>query len=295
MHLLLKNGYSLKEISTLLPDYAMDKEMILNHSYAIKYRSLYHNIGMIDFLEFILNQNKFQKRMENISKKTLSYPAFLLLTSLAISYFFLSYLIPQILSSLNEFQIETQLTFLIHAIEIIQFIFFMMLLLVIVFYLLTRNKQLQLLIYAYTYQNFSRNIIFDWISLQFANILLLLYKSSLPIQECIKATHALRQQYIISTISYHMKNQLEDGKTLKTVITSAMLTKELKTYLLVAIESGQFLSVLIDYVHFKEISFESRINKLAKTVQFVAYTYISLLLIVMYQVIFLPMQFINNI
>ena len=295
MYLLLKNGYSLKEIATLLPNYAMSKETVLNHPYAMKYRFLFDIIGMIQFLSFILKQNKFQMKMKEIVRKTLTYPSFLLLMALAISYFFLTYLIPQILRSLSEFQIETQLSVLIHTIELIQIIFYMVLILFALFYLCTRNKQLQILIYTYTYSHFSKNIIFDWISLNFANLLLLLYQSSLPIQECIKAIHALRQQYIISTLSYRMKAQLEEGIPLKSVIMDAIITQELKAYLLIAIESGDFLSVLHDYVQLKQMSFEARINKLAKTFQFIAYTYISLLLVIMYQVIFLPMQFINNI
>ena len=295
MYLLLKNGYSLKEIATLLPDYAMSKDMVLNHPYALKYRFLFDIIGIIHFLGFILKQQEFQKKMKEIVRKTLTYPSFLLLMSLAISYFFLTYLIPQILHSLSEFEIETQLNILIHTIELIQIVFFIVLMLCFLFYLCTRNKQLQILIYSYTYKHFSKNIIFDWISLNFANLLLLLYQSSLPIQECIKAIHALRQQYIISTLSYRMKTQLEDGKPLNVVIMNAIITQELKAYLLIAIESGQFLVVLQDYVQLKQKNFEMSINKLAKTLQFIAYTYISLLLIIMYQVIFLPMQFINNI
>ena len=295
VYLLLKNGYGHKEIKELLPSHAMSTEEILNHPYAYKYKFLYHTIGIIQFLDFILKQNKYKKRIKNILLKNLTYPLVLLGISLLMSYFFIYILIPQILNSLSEFQIGNEINLFIHMLSIIHLFLFLLVGMFFFFWLLTRNKKMQILIYSSCYRKFTKNIIIDRLSLDYAHVLLLLYQSGLPIQECIKIIHALKEQYIISIISYHIKTELEEGKALKNVITKSKLTEELKAYLLVAIESGDFKNVLQDYVTFKEEIFEKNITKIAKMLQMGAYSYISLLLVIMYQVVFLPMQMLNQI
>jgi len=294
VYLLLKNGYSLKEINELLPAYAMTMEEILKHSMVRKYGFLLKEIDLQNLLYFSLKRNKFRKNLEEKLRKNLTYPIVLMLTSLMISYFFIHFLIPQIMNSFSEFEMQAQFQMFIDFIRIIQKVLFLFLFLISTFLIICRNHILKILLYSFSYKKFSKTIFFDWISLEFANLLSLLYQSGLSIQECFKAIHILKRQVLLSNISYHILTQLEEGKSLRLGITNAKITKELKAYFLIAIESGDFIGVLNDYLEFKELSFQKRLNKIAQILQLSSYLYISILLIIMYQIIFLPMQLINQ-
>ena len=104
----------------------------------------------------------------------------------------------------------------------------------------------------------------------------------------------MREKPLISFLAYHVDEAFMKGEGMAEALDNPYLDSRLQSFMKMAVVSLNFDKLLRRYVEVCAMDMERRIKKYTRIVQFSIYILIGVMLIFIYQVLFLPIQAIGQ-
>lgn len=290
--LLLESGFSQREVETIL-NLDMTKSLIEIkgfYQYIKPYSQIETKLSQADFIQFVLQQAEYKKRIQATLKKQLTYPVILFFTAIISLFLFKFILLPSLMTSISSLTNDVNFEFFDFILSILIYFIFILLGIIGIFSFFWNKKIYRIVLFHLFKDRLFFSIQKEYLSIEFVSILYPLLSLGNSTKTCFEAMHQLKDNWLISSLSYQIICELESGNTLDEVISSSILADDLKQFLIIGITTGKLPMLLKQYQKIKMIQFQKNIQRIAKLIQSLSYILITCILFLLYQIIFSPMS-----
>jgi len=252
---------------------------------------LLKKLSFTSSLELSLNfYMKVKTRKDEIIKKC-AYPLGLLFVCLTALYLFDLYGIDTIFNLLKSFNANISLYSVLRV--IIRFsiyvFYFGLLFISILFLYLTRPKNISLAYIQFT-KLFKNSIIKEYYSLELISLYLICLESGYKTKDSIEILKSLRDIPVISLLAFHLDEALCSGDSLKDAASQNYYDELLNGFIKIASYTNDFNSVMKNYIELTSTKLTNKLKRLTNIIQTSIYLLVGMLVIFVYQVLYLPMQ-----
>lgn len=257
--------------------------------------SLLKTLPFVKALDMSLSfYNESEENEKTIISAT-AYPIALLFISLTALYLFDLYGLDSIFNLLSGF--NTNLSFYksirIAARCFIYFIYFGFITIAGLVMYFSRDKRV-IMFYEWLCRYFPNSIVQSYFCEEFISLLLICQKLGYKTRESLKYLKSLIKKPIISVLAFNMDKSLESGSSLKEASESMWYDPLLNGYIKIASFTKNFEAILENYVSISKLRIKRKMKSLATSIQIAIYVFIGLIIIFIYQILFLPMQAMGN-
>ena len=242
-------------------------------------------------LSFIEKEKEYTKSLMG----SFLYPFILLFLSLSALYIFDAYGLDTILNMLKSFNEDFGNVGAFRIIlRIIIYIFYILLVMVLALALyFFRNRNITLF-YVLICKYLPNSIVQKYFCVEFVSLLNICLNNGYKSKESIDILKSLHNKPITAFLAYHLDERLLEGETLKQASKQAYYDYSLSKFINIAIHSNDFSKILNDYVNLSTKQIKTKMKKTAGIIQFVTYCVIGIVIIFVYQILFLPMNALAN-
>ena len=311
---LLKVGLPLKDalnIITTKKNQKLVKEVIerLDHGETIETIFNYYLKEQIgNYFEVLINYLSFKDALalalkiyqnENTFKnqvlKELTYPVCLLVFTLVGIYLFNAYCFDGLLQSMNQFGMDFHNLILFKEILdiLINCLMIGVLIFLILFIYMSRPKRL-IMAYLLLNKYFPNSTYKEYLSSRFVLYFDACYKSGIKTKETIALLKAIKSQPLISFLAFHIDEELLKGELIEDALKSPYLDERLSRYIKIARYSDDLGEMLVVYYEDFKVRFAHKCRYLSKMIQISSYILIGVVIIFIYQILFIPMEIIGG-
>ena len=232
-----------------------------------------------------------QELRTSIVKKSL-YPCLIFTMSFAAVLLFSNYVVPQLLNSFSEFD-QPYLIVLLNFEKISASLFVIgLFILAIITFLLTSLDPLKRAFFQYAYRI---PLCREKISYDMAGYLRLLHEHGLSSKESFRFLLELNEKSYIQRCASLLYEGLLQGKdSLLLIKQCPYLTKNFKTAYWMGTKANEYEDSLKAYQKTQKNKWLRSIQILSVALQTISYTYVALLVICVYQIMLVPLQYINE-
>ena len=297
---LLQKGYGIKDSIELIKP--IDQEWLMHYERGEQIwefmnfelskmgKRLFHfNIQIFTLdqaLQHSLEYEKLKERFVNKWSKQLLYPCFLLFSSLGLFFVFTRYVYPMF-ETMNV-HLPTSNLLLLNLIQG-NVILLMIVLSVLVVILIIRPSKLMDKIIRFP-------IMQSIISYQLAFFLSLLSAQGCSSWQMLELLSHLEGSTLFQHLVSHIKEQLNQGNELTQILIShPYLSSSFKRFYKMGTISFELELFLKNYLDFQEIKWQQWLKKAVMLIQFCSYGLIAFVIVLMYQMMLLPLEMMNQI
>ena len=246
-------------------------------------------------LNLALNSFDYENDRNKEIRKNIFYPALLFFFSLTGLYLFEAYGLDSIFTILKSFEIDTRAFELIRAIlRIFTNAIYLITIVLMSIFLIFKSRQRIVYFYILLVRYMPNSLLETYYSQEFISFYRLTYRMGYKTKESIEILRSLKDKPIVSFIAYHVKEAFLEGKNMDEAMHTKYLDNRVSAFMKIAILSNDFDNMINNYVEFTKLELFRKIKFYTKVVQTFVYLLVGLLIIFIYQILFLPMQAIGQ-
>lgn len=225
----------------------------------------------------------------------IAYPCILLFVTITALYLFDLYGLDSIFSIVSSFDQEIKLYSNIRVLFriLITSIYYFMLLIILVVIYFSRPSKLAYL-YLFLSKHFPNSLIATYYSEEFVSLLLICVKRGYGSKNSIEILKKMKNKPVISLMAFHLEDSLLKGNTLNEAVKQKYFDNSLSRFIKIANFSKDFETILMSFIDLSRIKINHKMKQYSQTIQLFTYSFIGIIIIFIYQILFMPMQAING-
>lgn len=252
----------------------------------------------ISFSEALSLSLKFYEKNNETNNKLISniaYPCILLFVTVTALYLFDLYGIDAIFELLASFSTDLHFFESVRMVFriIIQGFYYGILLVIIVVIVFSRPSKLPLL-YIYFSKHFPNSLINTYYSEEFVSLLLVCVDKGYKTKEALTILKSMKSKPIVSFLAFHLDDALMQGEALKDATKKVYYDSSLSRFIKIANYTNDFSNILTNYTNLTREKINNKMKKYTLTIQIATYGFIGVIVVFIYEVLFLPMQAISS-
>ena len=253
-------------------------------------------LGLREDLHLSLRLFLEKKDLAASIQKALAYPLGMLMISLAGVYLFNTYCFEALLEAFSAMNTNLAgLKFFKEILDImISAIFILMIFAFILILYFTRPKR-QVLSYVFLLKYLSFSVLKDYFTNEFMIYFRECQNLGIKTYDTIAILKRLKDKPLISYLAHEIDKALLKGNDLKEALSLPIIDERLVYFIKIATSTANGQEMIKLYLDDFKKRFQSLCLKVAKSLQVVAYTLIGLLIIFVYQILFIPMSMLGGI
>lgn len=239
----------------------------------------------------------YNKNKENSKQleKAITYPIILLFISLTGLYLFDSYGLDSILNLMRSFNsdISTFMGLRIIMRIVIYFFYFSFLILSIVILIFINPKRIRIF-YILLSKYLPNSLIKVYFTEDFVSLFVICLKLGYKSKEALEILKGLTNRPLICFLASHLDDNLMQGESLIEASGQIYFDDILKKFINIASYTNNFTGILENYTELSKEKIKNKMKLLTTILQLASYFVIGMVIIFIYQVLFLPMQAITS-
>lgn len=258
-------------------------------------KSLLKNLTFQKSLELTLSFNKKAKENIDSLKKDLTYPLVLLFVSITALFLFDAYGLDSIINIMKGFVSNMKALQIFRVIlRVFIYILYITLLIILSFMLyLTKPKRITLL-YILICKYLRGNLVKTYFTEQFVSLFIITNQQGYHTKESLRILKSLTNKPIISFMAFHIDDELLDGMSLKEATSIKYFDPMFCKFINIAGYTNNFTGVLNNYIELSRKRLKNKLSLITKIISASSYLFIGVMIVFVYQVLFIPMQAISS-
>ena len=275
-------------IETIFGDYLSDE---LSHYFKV----FIHYLTLHDALSLSLKIYQTEHELKHHVYKELAYPVCLLTLTLVGIYLFNAYCFEGLMNSLSQFNVDFHELFIFK--DVLDVLINTMMVVILVgllsFMYFSRPKRL---VFAYVLLNkyFPKATYKEYLSSRFILYFDACYETGIKTKETIALLKAIKNQPLISFLAFHIDEDLLKGENMEEALRSPYIDERLSRYIKIARYSDDLGAMLKIYYEDFKVRFAHKCQSFSKLIQLSSYILIGIVIIFVYQILFIPMEIIGG-
>lgn len=281
----LDKGFLIEEI---VNDY-LPKEINAYFIYLIK------KLSFKDSLHLSLAFYKKSKDNTKALEKAVSYPLILLFLSLTALYLFDSYGLDSVIGLMKSFDVNINLISIMRSfIRIVVYFFYILFIVVSLLILIFINPKRIRLLYIFISKHLSTSVIKTFFTEDFISMLIITLDYGYKTKEALEILKSIKNKPLVCFLASHLDDKLMNGESIKDASNQLYFDAVLTQFVNIASYSKNFTGILNNYVILAKARINNYMKRLTIFLQLGSYLVIGLVIVFIYQVLFLPMQALSN-
>ena len=255
-------------------------------------------LGSLSFAQALSISLSFYQQNEEGKKALLSslaYPLILLFISVSALYLFDLYGIDSIFALISTFDqdlgLYADLRILFRIGVNIFYYGVLIIFALIAFYLSPKRAAL---LFIFMSEHFPNSFINIYYSEEFVSLLLICFEHGYATREALTILKAMRSKPVISLLAFRMDESLLQGQTLKEAASSSFYDSSLSRFIKIAAYTNDFSTIMRSYIFLARQKIATRMKAYSLGIQLLTYLFIGIVIIFIYQILFMPMQAISS-
>lgn len=237
-----------------------------------------------------------QKQTRDSFIKSLIYPFVLLMSTILGIVIFDRTILPNLLMMMRSFQNDMrQQMYLTKIFELLSLSFCVLIVLALTTLAILLHPKNIVSTYKFFAKAIPDALIVQYASLQFARIFKACVSVKLSTKQILHLMKNITAKPMVPFLAGEIEKSLSDGNTLHKAISSTYVEQKLIKFFHLSMKEGDIEEMLEAYIQLSLEREKKRIKRLTSAIQLVAYGWIGMLLAVVYQVLMMPLQVLQNI
>lgn len=287
-----------KEISNKLDKGDLFEDIIIDYvplNISKYFEKLIKLLGFNKTIDISLNIIETRKKnIDDVLGKAL-YPLILMFVSIIALILFDNFGLDSIIQMMSSFINDLSVIYLFRTIfSIVTKALFIVLIFLIGVSIAWFGFNKQVLIYCFINKLFNDNIINIYYTNEFINLYTIIINNGYKTKEALDIIKELDNMRICSYIAGKVSENLKEGNDLVNSVDINELDSSLSKFFMIASYSKDYLSILLNYLDYSKEKVNIFIKKITAYIQGSSYVVIGLIIIFVYQLLFMPMQAITG-
>lgn len=252
---------------------------------------LLKTLSFAESLSLSLEFNEKHSKSENKIIGEIAYPCLLLFVTITVLYLFDLYGMDTIFSLISSFDADLKLFESMRLVFriIINVIYYGLLIGTLLLIIYIQPKRIPLL-YVFLSKHFPNSLINTYYSEEFISLLLICVNKGYKTKQSLTILKSMKSKPIVSFLAFHMDESLLEGESLKEAVKKNYYDLSLSKFIKIANYTNEFSKMLDSYVSLARERITRTLKKYTLTIQLVTYSFIGVIVIFIYQILFVPMQ-----
>ena len=262
----------------------------LHKRYKSTFQAFISYLSLQKTLSLMIEVDKREGAFLRSIGKDLIYPLALLVFSIVGIYLFNGYCFEPLLNSMSQFSSDITGIYIFRTVLdiVITFIFVLLLIASIIFLYFTRPKRV-VLAYVLLQRYWSSSILKEYLTSRFVLFFAECYKIGLKTKDSIDILKNLKARPLVAFLANTVDKGLLQGDTMTQAMQTPYLDEKIARFIKIAQYSGAMEPMLESYMAQFQMRFTSFCKRLDKAIQTLSYGMIGLVIIFIYQILFIPM------
>lgn len=239
----------------------------------------------------------YEKRKENENRliSSIAYPCILLFVSITVLYLFDLYGMDAIFDLIKTFDVNLDVYDGIRIVLriVIKGFYYGVLISVLLIIYFIQPKKISIS-YLFASKYFPNSLITTYYSEEFISLLLICINAGYKTKESLNILMQMKSKPIVSFLAFHMDESLLEGESMKQAVKKDIYDIALSRFIKIANYTNEFSKMLESYVSFASSRIQRKMKKYTTTIQITTYSFIGIIVIFIYQILFIPMQAISS-
>lgn len=281
----IKNG---EKISEVFADH-------LRGDIALYFRALINYLSFKDALVLAITTSAKKKAIVEKMVKETVYPLTLMSFSIIGIYLFNAFAFEPLINSVANFSFDKQALFVFkYGLDIVIDLLLFLIVAAGFLFLYFRKKKHHVWLYVRLNRYFPSSMIKEYLSSQFILYLVECHKIGIKTKDSINILKSLKDQPLISFLAYHVDDAFLKGKSFEEAVNNRYLDKNLSMIIRIGIISGKLDVMMTNYLETFIKRFAQYCRIRAKIMQVASYVLIGIIIMFVYQILFIPMSAIGG-
>jgi len=246
-------------------------------------------------LSLALQFYKEEKETEEELIKNITYPFILLFVSVTALYLFDRLGMDLLMNMLKSFSDDLYIYEVIRMIiRVIACTFYFGLISVSLLALYLSRKKRLIISYEWLSRHLNNSIIKSMCSQKLISFMLIGSKNGYSTKEVLKLIRSVKSKPVLSVMAYKLDEFLMEGRSLFEAADFSLYDSLLTNYLRIATGVKDYMSILENYVELNRKKIKNTMKSLSLKLQLIIYAFIGMVIVFVYQILFLPMSAISN-
>ena len=240
---------------------------------------------------------KFYHLSQNGKKdliNSLAYPLIILFITMTSLYLFDLYGIDSIFSLITSFDTNIELFNSLRLVfKIFINIFYYVVLIIFILSLFIFKPNRIIMLYIFVSKHFPNSLMNIHYCQEFMSLFIICNKAGYKSKQALEILKAMKNKPVISFLAFHLDESLMEGESLKDATKNNYYDSSLSRFIKIANYTNDFIEIIDSYIDLAREKIKRRMKKYTTTIQMCTYVFIGLIIIFIYQILFMPMQAIS--
>lgn len=227
--------------------------------------------------------------------KSIAYPIGLLFISLTALFLFDSYGLDTILNLMKQFKTDVSSFYTIRILlRILIYTFYFLFIIASLIILIFINTKRITLFYILLVKYFPNSLIKTYFTEDFVSLFVITLKLGYKSKDALTLLKSLINKPIVSFLAFHIDDLLLKGESLKDATKQNYYDETFSKFINIASYTTNFVGIMENYGELSREKIQNKMKMYASVLQASSYVVIGIVIVFIYQVLFLPMQAINS-
>ncbi len=282
----LEQGQTFKEAFSLL----------LPHCYRRYFNNFIRYLPVLESMRISVELATHEEKMKQKMMKDMVYPVVMLFVMFIGMYLFNGFVFPQMMTLMTSFEINvSSYYFLRGLIQLLSWLVTILFVVGMLLWVLFQEPNRKCWLYRVLVKYVPDSLMVQKASAEFARYFLECVRVRISTKQTMKILLDMKEKPLVRLIAQELNDALSKGESFEVTLHTPFVEHALQQFFQIALHGSNCEKMLEGYLVMNQQRHIKQVRIFTRSVQLSCYGVIGLILLVVYQILMLPMQMLQNI
>ena len=270
--------------------------ILLPHCYRRYFNNFIRYLPVLESMRISVELASHEEKMKQKMMKDMVYPVVMLFVMFIGMYLFNGFVFPQMMTLMTSFEINvTSYYFLRSFIQLLSWLVTILLVVGILLWVVFQEPNRKCWLYRLLVKYVPDSLMVQKASAEFARYFLECVRVRISTIQTMKILLDIKEKPLVSLIARELNESLSKGESFEETLHTPYVEHALQQFFQIALHGSNCEKMLEGYLVMNQQRHMKQVRIFTRGVQLSCYGTIGLILLVIYQILMLPMQMLQNI
>ena len=281
----LEQGQTFKEAFSLL----------LPHCYRRYFNNFIRYLSVLESMRISVELATHEEKMKQKMMKDMVYPVVMLFVMFIGMYLFNGFVFPQMMTLMTSFEINVSNYFLRSLIQLLSWLVTILFVVGMLLWVVFQEPNRKCWLYRVLVKYVPDSLMVQKASAEFARYFLECVRVRISTKQTMKILLDMKEKPLVRLIAQELNDALSKGESFEVTLHTPFVEHALQQFFQIALHGSNCEKMLEGYLVMNQQRHIKQVRIFTRSVQLSCYGVIGLILLVVYQILMLPMQMLQNI
>ena len=270
--------------------------MLLPHCYRRYFNNFIRYLPVLESMRISVELATHEEKMKQKMMKDMVYPVVMLFVMFIGMYLFNGFVFPQMMTLMTSFEINvSSYYFLRSLIQLLSWLVTILFVVGMLLWVVFQEPNRKCWLYRVLVKYVPNSLMVQKASAEFARYFLECVRVRISTKQTMKILLDMKEKPLVRLIAQELNDALSKGESFEVTLHTPFVEHALQQFFQIALHGSNCEKMLEGYLVMNQQRHIKQVRIFTRSVQLSCYGAIGLILLVVYQILMLPMQMLQNI